>query len=58
MEFLFEVLSERNEPLILGIELIKSIVKLKEYMQIVKKDKMNTFLDLDDYRALSEMKLA
>jgi len=32
VEFLFEMLGERNEPLVLGIEVIRSACKLREYV--------------------------
>lgn len=32
LEFLFEMIGERNEPLVLGIEVIRSVFKLREYI--------------------------
>jgi len=53
VEFLFEMLGEKSEPLILGIELIKCAMKLNEYTKLVKNEKIKTYLELDDYRGLA-----
>ena len=54
VEFLFEILHERAEPLITVVELGKALLRLHEYHQLVTKEKgINTYLDLDSYRELT-----
>lgn len=56
IEFLFEILHEKDEPLILGVELVKALLKIKEYYQLVTKEKVNSYLELESYKELTLLK--
>ena len=47
IEFLFEVLHERGEPLVFVFEGVKSLLKLREYRQLVKYERVNVFIDME-----------
>ena len=50
IEFFFEVLNERAEPLILAIEGLKSLLKLREYRLLVGgKERINTYIEMEAY---------
>ena len=50
MEFLFEVLHEKGEPLVFAFEGIKSLLKLREYRRLVKYERVNVFIDMEQYK--------
>ena len=54
MEFLFEVLHERGEPLVFTFEAVKSILKLREYRRLVKYERVNVFIDMEQYKLLKQ----
>lgn len=54
MEFLFEVLHERGEPLVFAFEAVKSILKLREYRRLVKYERVNVFIDMEQYKLLKQ----
>ena len=56
IEFLFEILHEKNEPLISVIELFKAVLKLREYYQLIKKENVHSYLELESYRELTLLK--
>ena len=57
VEFLFEILHEKDEPLIAMIELLKAGLKLREYYQLIKKEKgVQSYLELESYRELTLLK--
>jgi hypothetical protein len=56
IEFLFEILHEKNEPLISVIELFKACLKLREYYQLIKKENVHSYLELESYRELTLLK--
>ena len=54
IEFLFEILHEKDEPLIALIELVKAGLKLREYHQLLTKEKgIHSYLELESYRELT-----
>ena len=54
LEFLFEVLHERVEPLVLAFEGLKCLCKLKEYRRLVKYERINVNLDMEQYKQLKQ----
>ena len=56
VEFLFEILHEKDEPLIAGIEFVKAGLKLREYYQLITKENINSYLELDSYKELTLLK--
>jgi len=54
MEFLFEVLHERGEPLVFAFEAVKSVLKLREYRRLVKYERVNVFIDMEQYKLLKQ----
>lgn len=49
MEFLFEVINERNEPLVFAFEAVKSVMRLREYRALVKHERINVLVDMEIY---------
>ena len=47
--FFLNMMQEKAEPLIACLELIKALMKLKEYRQLIKKEKIRTYLEHDTY---------
>ena len=56
MEFLFEILHEKDEPLISIIELFKASLKLREYYLLMKKENVQSYLELESYKELTLLK--
>ena len=56
VEFLFEILHEKNEPIILVVELLKAMLKINEYYQLVHKEKVSSYLELESYKELTSLK--
>ena len=54
IEFLFEVLHERGEPLVFAFEGFKCLLKLKEYRRLVKYERVNVYLDMEQYKLLKQ----
>lgn len=49
IEFFFEIMHERAEPLIAVIEGIKCLLKLREYKLLVGQEKINTYIEMETY---------
>lgn len=49
MEFLFEVINERDEPLVFAFELTKFFLRLREYRNLVKYERINVLIDMEQY---------
>ena len=47
---------EKPEPLIAVIELIKCVLKLKEYRILVGQEKINSYLEMEQYQELKRLK--
>ena len=47
---------EKPEPLIAVIELIKCVLKLKEYRILVGQEKINSYLEMEHYQELKILK--
>ncbi len=56
VEFFFEIMHERAEPLIVAIELAKSVLKFREYRLLVGQEKINTYIEMEAYQELKKMK--
>ena len=56
MEFFFEIMNERPEPLIAVIEFAKCILKLKEYALLVGQERLNAYIDSDQYQEMKRLK--
>ena len=56
VEFLFEILHEKDEPLIAVIELVKASLKLREYFLLINKEKVHSYLELESYKELTLLK--
>jgi hypothetical protein len=59
IEFFYEIINERVEPLILVFEGINMVLRLREYVQLVKREHLNSYIDLDayeDWKKLKEIK--
>ncbi len=56
MEFFFEIMNERPEPLIAVIEFAKCIMKLREYALLVGQERLNAYIDSDQYQEMKRLK--
>jgi hypothetical protein len=56
VEFFFEILNERSEPLIALIELVKAYLKFKEYYTLVHKENINAYIAPESYKELKRLK--
>ena len=48
-EFLFEVINERDEPLVFAFEALKFVLRLREYRALVKHERINVLIDMEQY---------
>ena len=55
VEFLFEVINERDEPLVFAFEVCKFVLRLREYRSLVRHEKLNVLIDMEGY---SQFKMA
>jgi hypothetical protein len=53
-EFFFDILNERDEPLVFVFEAVKALLRLKEYRDLVKNEKIKTYFDFEVYKNLKE----
>ena len=49
IEFFFEILNEKNEPLIALVELGKAAMRFKEYHDLVTKEHFSTYIQIETY---------
>ena len=49
IEFFFDILNEKVEPVIIFIEGIKLLMRLKEYIALLKSEKIKSYIDIDAY---------
>lgn len=49
VEFFFEVLNEKSEPLVLGLQILKAGFSLKEYHQLVSREKITVNINMELY---------
>ena len=49
MEFLFEVINERDEPLVFAFEAVKFVLRLREYRALVRHERINVLIDMELY---------
>ena len=59
IEFFFEILNERCEPIVVVVEAVKALMRLREYSQLLVKENINVFIDIDaykDFKVLKEIK--
>jgi hypothetical protein len=53
-EFFFEIINERDEPLVLAFETVKAFFKFQEYKKLVYEESIHTFVDFDAYKNLKD----
>ena len=53
-EFLFDLLNERDEPLVLALELVKAVFRLREYRQLMREEKIKTHIEFPEYKSLKD----
>lgn len=56
IEFFFEILNERCEPIVLIIEGLKSFLRLREYHQLLFQENINVYIDIEAYKDLKRLK--
>ena len=56
INFFFEVINERCEPLVLAFELFKAVCKLRQYRSLVTQEKIRVYMDLINYKQVKESK--
>ena len=56
IEFIYEILNEQSEPLVIVIEGIKCLLKLREYRQLINKEHINAYIELEAYKELKKLK--
>ena len=49
IEFMFEAMHEKSEPVVGLFELVKMVCRLKEYYSLIYKVKVHTYIDMEDY---------
>lgn len=54
IEFFFEVINERDEPIVFVFELAKAIMRLREYRGLVRHEDINVLIDLDAYKLFKQ----
>ena len=54
MEFFFEILNERDEPLVLAFESVKALLRLQEYRRLVSEEKIHTFVEFEVYKNIKD----
>jgi hypothetical protein len=47
---------EKDEPLVLVIELAKSVFRLREFLQLTGKENISSYIELESYRELKLLK--
>ena len=50
IEFFYEILNEQHEPLIALVELVKSFIRLREYVGLVREESLSTYIPLESYK--------
>lgn len=56
VEFFWEILNERSEPLIAIIEFFKCILKFREYKMLVDTEKVNSYIEMETYQEMKRIK--
>lgn len=56
VEFFFEMMHERAEPLLVVIEAAKVLLKLREYRLLVGKERLHAYIDVESYQELKRLK--
>eukprot|EP00347_Sterkiella_histriomuscorum_P018838 403343978 len=56
IEFFFEILNERCEPIVLVIEGLKSVLRMREYYQLLFRENINVYIDIEAYKDLKRLK--
>lgn len=49
-------MNERAEPLIVLIELVKCMLRFKEYKALIHKENMNAYIELEAYKEMKRLK--
>ena len=53
-EFFFDILNERDEPIVFVFEALKAMIRLREYASLVNNEKIKTYIDFETYKHLKE----
>lgn len=56
VEFFYEILNENCDPLLFIFESGKAILRLIEYDQLLRLEKINVYIDMDAYREMKRLK--
>lgn len=56
VEFFFEIMNEKAEPLIALIELIKCVFRFYEYKALINKENLHSYIDLEAYKEMKRLK--
>jgi hypothetical protein len=56
IEFFWEFLHERADPLVVFLEAVKCLCKFKEYSELVHKENINTYLELEPFKEMMRLK--
>ena len=59
VEFFFEILNEKCEPIIALFEALKAYLGLREYHSLIEKENINVFININaykEYKLLQEIK--
>jgi hypothetical protein len=56
VEFFFEIMNERTEPLIAVVEFVKMILKFREYRLLVGSERINAYIDMEAYQEMKRLK--
>jgi hypothetical protein len=56
VEFFFEILNERCEPVVIVFEALKAALRLREYSQLLVLENINVYIDLEAYKDMKKLK--
>lgn len=54
-EFMFDVSSKDVKPLVLLFEVVKALLKFKEYSRLVKEENIKVHIDFETYKQFKEV---
>jgi hypothetical protein len=53
-EFFFEIINERDEPLVLVFESLKAFLRLREYRRLVSEERIHTYVEFETYKNIKD----
>jgi hypothetical protein len=54
IEFFFEVINERDEPIVLVFEVTKAFLRLREYFSLLHREELHVLLDFEVYKQFKQ----